>query len=177
MRLSKPITPCLWFNSQAEAAAKFYVSIFDNSKIERVSRYGKVGQEIHGQTPGAVMTVEFALDGQPFVALNGGPHFKFTEAVSFQIYCDSQAEVDYFWSELSDGGEQGVCGWLKDKYGLSWQVVPAVLPKMMTDADAAKSERVMDAFLKMKKFDIATLQRAFDGRQRAAKAKPERIPQ
>ena len=157
------ITPCLWFDTQAEEAAKFYVSVFKNSKLGRVSRYGKAGQEVHGKKPGSVMVAEFEIDGQPFVALNGGPNFKFTEAVSFQVFCDTQDEIDDFWSALSKGGQEGPCGWLKDKYGLSWQVVPAVLPQMMTDPDAEKSARVMNAFMKMKKFDLAKLQRAFDG--------------
>src|ERR1700687_283237 len=154
------ITPCLWFDTQAEEAAKFYVSVFKNSKLGRVSRYGKAGQEVHGKKPGSVMVAEFEIDGQPFVALNGGPNFKFTEAVSFQVFCDTQDEIDDFWSALSKGGQEGPCGWLKDKYGLSWQVVPAVLPQMMTDPDAEKSARVMNAFMKMKKFDLEKLQRA-----------------
>ena len=157
------ITPCLWFDTQAEEAAKFYKSVFKNSKIGRVSRYGKAGQELHGKKPGTVIVAEFELDGQPFVALNGGPQFKFTEAVSLQIHCDTQAEIDHFWNALSKGGQEGPCGWLKDKYGLSWQVVPTVLPQMLMDPDAEKSARVMNAFLKMKKFDLAKLQRAFDG--------------
>ena len=157
------ITPCLWFDTQAEEAAKFYVSIFKNSKIGRVSRYGKAGQEVHGKKPGSVMVAEFELDGQPFVALNGGPQFKFTEAVSFQIPCDTQDEIDHFWNALSKGGQEGPCGWLKDKYGLSWQVVPTVLPQMLMDPDAEKSARVMNAFLKMKKFDLETLKLAFEG--------------
>jgi predicted 3-demethylubiquinone-9 3-methyltransferase (glyoxalase superfamily) len=158
------ITPCLWFDTQGEEAAKFYVSVFKNSKIGRVSRYGKAGQEVHGKKPGSVMVVEFELDGQPFVALNGGPNFKFTEAVSLQVHCDTQAEIDHFWNTLGKGGQEGPCGWLKDKYGLSWQVVPTVLAQMITDPDAEKSARVMNAFLKMKKFDLEKLQRAFDGK-------------
>jgi predicted 3-demethylubiquinone-9 3-methyltransferase (glyoxalase superfamily) len=162
------ITPCLWFDSEAEEAARFYVSLFDNSRIERISRYGAEGQEVHGREPGSVMTVEFELDGQKFVALNGGPHFKFSEAVSFQIHCETQAEIDHFWSRLSEGGEEGPCGWLKDRYGLSWQVVPAVLAKMMTDADPQKAQRVTRAFLQMRKFDIAELERAYEGTLREA---------
>jgi predicted 3-demethylubiquinone-9 3-methyltransferase (glyoxalase superfamily) len=158
------LTPCLWFDHEAEAAAKFYVSVFASGRIGRVARYGKAGQEVHGRPAGSVMTVEFELDGQDFVALNGGPVFKFTEAVSFQVHCDNQDEIDHYWNRLGEGGEEGPCGWLKDKYGLSWQIVPAVLPKLMTDADGSKSERVMNAFLKMKKFDVATLQRAYEGR-------------
>ena len=159
----KMITPCLWFDSQAEEAANFYTSVFKNSKTGRISRYGKAGQDVHGRPPGSVMTVEFELDGQPFVALNGGPFFKFTEAVSFQVFCETQQEIDHYWNGLSKGGEEGPCGWLKDKYGLSWQVVPTVLPQMMSDSDAKKSERVMNAFLKMKKFDLAQLNRAYQG--------------
>lgn len=159
----KMITPCLWFDSQAEEAANFYTSVFKNSKTGRISRYGKAGQDVHGRPPGSVMTVEFELDGQPFVALNGGPLFKFTEAVSFQVFCETQQEIDHYWNGLSKGGEEGPCGWLKDKYGLSWQVVPTVLPQMMSDSDAKKSERVMNAFLKMKKFDLAQLNRAYQG--------------
>jgi predicted 3-demethylubiquinone-9 3-methyltransferase (glyoxalase superfamily) len=163
MQIAGQITPCLWFDTQAEEAAKFYVSVFKNSKIGKISRYGKAGQDIHGKKEGSVMTVEFELGGRPFVSLNGGPNFKFSEAVSFQIYCDTQSEIDYFWSKLSQGGQEGPCGWLKDKYGLSWQVVPTAMPKMMTDPDARKSERVMNAFLKMKKFDLDKLTRAYEG--------------
>jgi predicted 3-demethylubiquinone-9 3-methyltransferase (glyoxalase superfamily) len=157
------ITPCLWFDTQAEEAAKFYVATFKNSRINEVSRYTKAGRDIHGKEPGSVLTVEFELDGQTFTALNGGPHFRFNEAVSFQVMCDGQAEVDYFWRKLTDGGQEGQCGWLKDKFGVSWQVVPQVLPQMLTDADAAKRERAMTALMAMKKFDVAALQRAFAG--------------
>jgi len=157
------IAPCLWFDTQAEEAAKFYVSVFKNSKILNVSRYGNEGQEIHGKKSGEVMVVEFEIDGQKFVALNGGPQFKFDEAISFQIPCETQKEVDYFWEKLSAGGQEGPCGWLKDKFGLSWQVVPTVLPKMLMEADRKKADRVMKAFLQMKKFDIATLDRAYQG--------------
>lgn len=160
---TRRITPCLWFDTQAEEAANFYVSVFKNSKIGTISRYGEAGQDVHGKPPGSVMTVAFELDGQPFVALNGGPLFKFTEAISFQMFCDTQAEIDHYWNALSEGGQEGPCGWLKDKYGLSWQVVPAAIPQMMSDPDPKKSERVMNAFLKMKKFDLATLQRAAEG--------------
>lgn len=158
------ITPCLWFDSQAEEAANFYVFIFENSRILRTARYGKEGHEIHGKEAGSVMTVEFAIDGQRFVALNGGPHFKFNEAVSFQVHCETQQEIDYFWSKLTQGGEEGPCGWLKDKFGLSWQIVPAALPDMLMDTDSAKSQRVTKAFLQMKKFDLAGLRRAYEGR-------------
>jgi predicted 3-demethylubiquinone-9 3-methyltransferase (glyoxalase superfamily) len=157
------ITPCLWFDSEAEDAAKFYCSVFKDAKINSVSRYGKEGFEIHGRPAGSVMAVEFEIEGQKFVGLNGGPHFKFDEAVSFQIHCKTQDEVDYFWSKLTEGGKEGPCGWFKDKFGLSWQVVPDVLPKMLMDADQQKSQRVMKAFLQMKKFDIAALERAYEG--------------
>jgi predicted 3-demethylubiquinone-9 3-methyltransferase (glyoxalase superfamily) len=158
------ITPCLWFDTEAEDAAKFYCSIFENSKIEQVSRYVDAGQEIHGKKAGSVMVVAFNLEGQKFVALNGGPQFKFDE-VSFQISCRTQKEVDYFWSKLTaEGGKEGPCGWLKDKFGLSWQVVPTSLIDMMLDKDASKVARVTNAFLKMKKFDIEALKRAFDGK-------------
>src|SRR5215475_12721500 len=123
--LHNKITPCLWFDNEAEAAANFYVSVFDNGRIKHVSRYGKAGQEVHGREPGSVMVVAFEIDGQSFTALNGGPHFKFNEAVSFQVMCDTQAEIDRFWSKLAEGGQEGPCGWLKDKFGLSWQIVPA----------------------------------------------------
>ena len=157
------IAPCLWFDTQAEDAANFYVSIFKNSRIKRVSRYGNAGREVHGKEPGSVMVVEFELAGQTFTALNGGPQFKFDEAVSFQVYCESQDEINYFWNRLSAGGRESACGWLKDKFGLSWQVVPAALPQMMADADGAGTDRVMNAVLKMKKFDLAALQRALAG--------------
>ncbi|MGN6748359.1 MAG: VOC family protein [Xanthobacteraceae bacterium] len=157
------ITPCLWFDTQAEEAANFYVAIFKNSRIKEVSRYTKAGRDIHGKEPGSVLTVEFELDGQTFTALNGGPLFRFNEAVSFQVMCDGQAEVDHFWRKLTDGGQEGQCGWLKDKFGVSWQVVPQVLPQMLTDADGAKRERTMSALMTMKKFDVAALQRAFTG--------------
>ena len=165
MQLSgKIISPCLWFDTRAEEAANFYCAIFGNSKITAVSRYPEAGQEIHGKPPGSVMVVAFELDGMPFTALNGGPQFKFDEAVSFQVTCETQADVDYYWSKLtSGGGQEGPCGWLKDKFGLSWQVVPAVIPKMMTDPDTAKSARVMNAFMTMKKLDIAAIERAYAG--------------
>src|SRR5499427_3328529 len=157
------IVPCLWFDTQAEEAANFYCSVFKNSRLGKVSRYPNAGQEIHRKPPGSVMVVEFEIDGQAFVALNGGPNFKFTEAISLQVHCDNQSEVDYFWTKLTQGGEEGPCGWLKDKYGLSWQVVPAAIPKMLTDPDSRKSERVMNAFLKMKKLDIDEIERAYEG--------------
>ncbi len=145
------ITPCLWFDGQAEEAAKFYISIFKNGSIEKISYYGKEGFEIHHRPAGSVMTVIFELNGQKYMALNGGPEFKFNESVSFIVNCESQKEVDYFWEKLSTGGEEGPCGWLKDKYGLSWQITPIVLGEMMSDSDANKAGRVMNAMLKMKK--------------------------
>jgi predicted 3-demethylubiquinone-9 3-methyltransferase (glyoxalase superfamily) len=158
------IAPCLWFDTQAEEAAKFYVSIFDDSKIESISYFNKEGFETHGKPAGSVMTVAFRLSGLPYTALNGGPQFKFTEAISLQVYCDTQKEVDRYWKALTEGGSEGSCGWLKDKFGLSWQVVPNALTAMLRDADAAKQERVTKAFMKMKKFDIAALERAFAGK-------------
>ena len=151
------ITPFLWFDTQAEEAAKFYVSIFNNSKIVNITRYGGAGPGPEG----SVMTVEFELDGQPFIALNGGPQFKFNEAISFSVGCKTQNEVDEFWEKLSEGGEEGPCGWLKDKYGLSWQVNPTILGEMLNDSDPAKSKRVMEAMLKMKKIDIEALKEAY----------------
>jgi len=147
----------------AEQAAKFYASIFENSKIGIISRYGKEGHEIHGQPEGSVLTVEFELDGQTFTALNGGPAFKFNEAISFQVPCESQSEVDYYWEKLSEDGDENAqqCGWLKDKYGVSWQIVPVVLAEMLQDKNTARSERVMKALLQMKKLDIKTLEQAY----------------
>jgi predicted 3-demethylubiquinone-9 3-methyltransferase (glyoxalase superfamily) len=157
------ITPCLWFDKEAEEAANAYVAVFDHSRVVRTSYYGKEGQEVHGRQAGSVMTVEFELEEQRFVALNGGPHFKFDEAVSFQVHCRTQKEIDYYWSRLAEGGEEGPCGWLKDRYGLSWQIVPAVLPEMLMDPDPAKSGRVTKAFLQMRKFNIEALERAYRG--------------
>lgn len=156
------IMPCLWFDHQAEEAAKFYVSVFKNSKILNTARYGEEGATVSGRPKGSVMTVTFRLEGQDFMALNGGPLFTFTEAVSFIVNCETQEEVDRFWRTLSEGGEEGPCGWLKDRYGLSWQVVPTMLEKLLQDEDAAKSERVMHAMLQMKKLDIKALQKAYD---------------
>lgn len=151
------ITPFLWFDSQAEDAAKFYISIFRNSKIGGITRYGEAGPG----TPGSVLTVEFELDGLSFVALNGGPHFKFTEAISMQIACETQDEVDRLWSKLAeDSGQPGQCGWLKDKFGLSWQVVPTALPRLLKQPDAEKANKVMAAMLQMTKIEIAELERA-----------------
>jgi predicted 3-demethylubiquinone-9 3-methyltransferase (glyoxalase superfamily) len=158
------ITPCLWFDTQAEQAAKLYVSIFPNSGIDAVTRYGKEGYEIHRQPEGKVLTVAFKLDGTPFTALNGGPQFKFSEAISFQVFCDTQAEIDRFWSKLTDGGAESQCGWLRDKFGLSWQIVPRQLTRMLQDPDAQKVSRVTKAFLAMRKFDIAAIERAYDGK-------------
>ena len=155
---TKKITPCLWFDNQAEEAANFYVSIFKNSKIESISHYGKEGFEIHGQEEGTVLTVDFQINGQPFTALNGGPVFKFNEAVSFQVFCETQDEIDSYWGKLTNGGQESGCGWLKDKFGLSWQIVPAILPKLMNDP--SKAGKVMKAFLQMKKFDIEKLLKA-----------------
>jgi predicted 3-demethylubiquinone-9 3-methyltransferase (glyoxalase superfamily) len=165
MPVTRKIAPCLWFDDQAEGAATFYTSIFKNSKIIKVSRYGEAGQEIHKRPPGSVMTVAFELDGQPFTALNGGPVFKFNEAISFQVNCETQEEVDYYWEKLSAGGDENAkqCGWLKDKYGVSWQVVPNALAEMISDPDYEKSQRVMTAMLQMKKLDIAELKRAHAG--------------
>jgi predicted 3-demethylubiquinone-9 3-methyltransferase (glyoxalase superfamily) len=158
------ITPCLWFDTQAEDAAKFYTGIFKNSRIRSVSRFPDAGKEIHGKDAGSAMVVEFEIEGQTFTALNGGPHFKFSEAVSFQVMCETQDEVDYYWSNLTaDGGVESQCGWLKDKFKLSWQIVPSIIPQLMSSGDAARSGRVMNAFMKMKKFDIAALQRAAEG--------------
>ncbi len=162
------ITPFLWFDHQAEDAVKFYVSIFKGSKIRGVTRYDDEGAKAAGRPKGSVMTVAFELDGQEFTALNGGPIFKFTEAISFVVNCETQKEVDYFWEKLSAGGHQVQCGWLKDRFGLSWQVVPTVLPKMLQDKDREKSKRVMAAMLKMKKIDIAGLKKAYAGRSGSA---------
>jgi predicted 3-demethylubiquinone-9 3-methyltransferase (glyoxalase superfamily) len=159
------ITPCLWFDNQAEEAAKFYVSLFENSAMGAVTRYGKEGFEVHGRPEGSVLTVSFRLEGQEFTALNGGPHFKFTEAISFVVRCETQAEVDYYWDKLGEGGDERArqCGWLKDKYGVSWQIVPAALFEMMSGTDGIKSECVMRAMLQMKKLDLAALSRAYEG--------------
>lgn len=154
------ITPFLWYDDNAEEAVKFYVSIFKNSKIRGITRYDEAGAKAAGRPEGSAMTVEFQLEGQEFVALNGGPHFKFTEAVSFVVNCETQEEVDEFWNRLSEGGQEVQCGWLKDKYGLSWQVVPTVLPELLKDKDPAKAKRVMEAMLQMKKIDIKTLKQA-----------------
>jgi predicted 3-demethylubiquinone-9 3-methyltransferase (glyoxalase superfamily) len=165
MPMTQKIVPCLWFDGQAEEAARYYTGIFKNSKITKTSHYTEVGREIHKQKAGKVMTVEFELDGQRFTALNGGPEFKFSEAVSFQIQCDTQKEIDNYWEKLSQGGDPKaqVCGWLKDKYGLSWQVVPKALSDWMADEDTERTGRVMEALLKMKKLDLAELEHAYKG--------------
>jgi predicted 3-demethylubiquinone-9 3-methyltransferase (glyoxalase superfamily) len=154
------ITPFLWFDDNAEEAVKFYTSIIKNSKIGKIARYDEAGEKAAGRPAGSVMTVEFQLEGQEFVALNGGPHYKFTEAISFEVKCETQEEVDYYWEKLSHGGKEVQCGWLKDKYGLSWQIVPTVLGELLSDKDAAKAQRVMQAMLKMVKLDIKKLKQA-----------------
>jgi predicted 3-demethylubiquinone-9 3-methyltransferase (glyoxalase superfamily) len=156
------ISPFLWFDNQAEEAAKFYTSIFKNSKIGNITRYDDESAKASGKSEGSVMTVDFQLEGQDFIALNGGPQFKFTEAISFSVDCKTQEEVDELWEKLSAGGEEGPCGWLKDKYGLSWQIVPTVLVEMLKDKDAEKAKRVTHAMLQMKKLDIETLKRAYE---------------
>jgi predicted 3-demethylubiquinone-9 3-methyltransferase (glyoxalase superfamily) len=161
--IRQKISPCLWFDTEAEDAAKFYTSVFKNSAIKQISRYGKAGQDVHGKAPGSVMVVAFEIEGLTFTALNGGPQFKFDEAVSFQVMCDSQDEIDYFWSKLSAGGQEGPCGWLKDRFGLSWQVVPSELPQMLTGGDGAQLDRTMTAIMQMKKIDLETLRRARAG--------------
>jgi predicted 3-demethylubiquinone-9 3-methyltransferase (glyoxalase superfamily) len=161
--IKQKISPCLWFDTQAEEAATFYVSVFKNSRIKQISRYGKAGREVHGKEAGSVMVVEFEIDGQTFTALNGGPHFKFNEAVSFQVMCEDQAEIDHFWGALLQGGREGQCGWLKDKFGVSWQVVPSALPQMLTGGDEASQDRMMTAVMTMRKFDLDRLKQAYAG--------------
>jgi predicted 3-demethylubiquinone-9 3-methyltransferase (glyoxalase superfamily) len=156
------ITPCLWFDDQAEEAARFYVSIFKNSKFGHVTRYGEAGAAVAGRPKGSVLTVTLTIEGQEFVALNGGPHFKFSEAVSFMVKCETQKEIDEMWQKLSQGGEEGQCGWLKDKYGLSWQIVSPAWDEMLRDQNPRKSEAVMKAILKMTKPDLKTIQEAYD---------------
>ena len=158
------ITPFLWFDSEAEEAAKFYTSIFQNSKIGKITSYDEEASKAAGRPAGSVMTVEFQVEGQEFVALNSGPVFKFTEAVSFVVNCKTQEEVDHFWLKLSAGGEESRCGWLKDKFGLSWQIVPIVLIEMLADNDTAKAKRVMHAMLQMDKIDIPILKKAYEGK-------------
>lgn len=159
------ITPCLWFDTEAEEAADFYVSVFPNSKKGAVARYGKSTEEVSGKPEGSVMTVAFTLDGTDFMALNGGPIFKFTEAVSFVIDCDTQEEIDHYWNKLSEGGDESAqqCGWLKDKYGVSWQVTPIEMEEMLRSGNKEKTERMMGAMLSMKKLDIRALRDAYEG--------------
>jgi predicted 3-demethylubiquinone-9 3-methyltransferase (glyoxalase superfamily) len=164
-----PTTPqklstCLWFDTQAEEAANFYLSVFKSGKINAVNRYGKAGRDVHGKEAGSVMVVEFEIEGRTFTALNGGPHFKFNEAVSLVVKCDSQDEIDHFWNALTEGGKESQCGWLKDKFGLSWQIVPSQLPEIMSSGDAVARDRVMAAVMRMKKFDLAALQSAYAGK-------------
>jgi predicted 3-demethylubiquinone-9 3-methyltransferase (glyoxalase superfamily) len=163
MATMQKITSNLWFDTQAEEAAKYYVSIFKNSKTGRTTRYGKEGFEIHGRPAGSVMTIEFILEGQTFVALNGGPHFRFNEAISFIVNCESQDEIDHYWNKLAEGGDPKAqqCGWLKDKFGLSWQIVPTILDDMIADPDSRKAGAVMKALLQMKKLDIQKLSEAY----------------
>jgi predicted 3-demethylubiquinone-9 3-methyltransferase (glyoxalase superfamily) len=158
------ITPFLWFDDRAEEAARTYVALFNNSRIGAVTRYDGASAKAAGRPEGSVMTVDFELDGQAFMALNGGPEFKFTEAISLMVNCQTQEEVDHFWNGLSDGGQEVQCGWLKDRFGVSWQVVPTSLLDMLQDKDPAKAQRVMAAMLKMRKIEIAPLQRAYEGR-------------
>src|SRR5918996_164084 len=155
----KGFTTCLWFDGQAEEAAHYYASIFEDAEIGKIGHYTEAGPG----TPGSVLAVEFELNGQKFVGLNGGPEFTFNEAISFQVFCDDQEAVDFYWGKLSEGGEEGPCGWLKDKYGVSWQIIPAVLPALIGDSDPEKANRAMEAMLSMRKFDIAALERAHAG--------------
>ena len=159
------ITPFLWFDDRAEEAAKFYTSIFKKSKIGKIARYDNAGEKVAGRPAGSVMTVEFQIEGQDFIALNGGPIFKFNESISFVVNCRTQAEVDRYWKKLSAGGKQVQCGWLRDKYGVSWQIVPTVLGELMSSKDPAKTQRVMEAMLKMVKLDISKLKQAAKGRE------------
>lgn len=162
----KKMIACLWFDKEAEEAAKYYCSIFKKSKMGKITYYGNVGQDVHGGRPGQVLTAEFELDGRPFLALNGGPAFRFNESISFQIPCKTQKELDYYWEKLSRGGDPRArqCGWLKDKFGLSWQVFPEFLPKMIGDKNRVKADRAMEAMMSMKKFDFAALKKAYGGK-------------
>ncbi len=166
MATKMTISPCLWFDDQAEEAARYYTGIFRNSRITSISRYGKAGFEVHHRPAGSVMVVAFELDGQPFTALNGGPIFTFNEAISFQVNCDTQDEIDHYWEKLSAGGDPAAqqCGWLKDRYGVSWQVNPSMMDELVKDEKSAGAQRVMEAMLKMKKMDIAALRRAAEGK-------------
>lgn len=158
------MSTCLWFDSRAEEAANFYISVFKTGKINRVTRYTKEGFENHKRPEGSVMTIDFDVNGQNFMGLNGGPQFKFSEAISLVVHCESQKEIDYHWEKLSEGGEEGPCGWIKDKFGLSWQINPTLLAEMLVSPDKNKVERVTAAFLEMKKFDIAKLEQEFNGK-------------
>ncbi|MBW4538401.1 MAG: VOC family protein [Myxacorys chilensis ATA2-1-KO14] len=164
MQVVQKITPCLWFDDQAEEAVEFYTTIFKDSKVVNISRYGEAGYEVHGKPAGTVMTVAFELNGQAFTALNGGPTFKFNEAISLQIMCETQEEVDYYWEKLTEGGDEKAqqCGWLKDKYGVSWQVVPTILPEMLNDSNSEKSQQATEAMLQMKKIDINELKQSIN---------------
>jgi predicted 3-demethylubiquinone-9 3-methyltransferase (glyoxalase superfamily) len=165
MAITHRIRPCLWFDTEAEEAARFYTTVFKNSRIKNVTRYGTAGHEIHHRPAGSVMTVEFEIDGTPFMALNGGPHFKFNEAVSFEVHCATQDEIDYYWEKLGAGGDPNAqqCGWLKDRYGLSWQVVPTGMEEMFADEKSPGYQRAMEAMLRMKKLNIDELKRAYQG--------------
>ena len=163
VKISQKIVPHIWLEKDAEKAAEFYVSVFKNSMILKTSYYPKAAEEVSGQKEGSVMTVRFKLEGQEFMALNGGPVFKLNEAVSFMVFCDTQEEIDYFWNKLSFVKEAEQCGWLKDKFGLSWQIVPTILDTLISDKDPQKAEKVTEAFLKMKKFDISALKKAYEG--------------
>jgi predicted 3-demethylubiquinone-9 3-methyltransferase (glyoxalase superfamily) len=165
MSSSLKIVPCLWFDTEAEQAANAYAAIFANSRVTKVTHYPEAGTEIHGRAAGSVMTVSVELDGQPFTALNGGPAFKFNEAISFEVHCDDQDEIDYYWDKLGEGGDERArqCGWLKDRFGVSWQVVPRILLEMIDADDPSAMERAFAAMLKMKKLDIAELKRAYEG--------------
>jgi predicted 3-demethylubiquinone-9 3-methyltransferase (glyoxalase superfamily) len=165
MAITQRITPCLWFDDQAEEAARFYTSIFPNSRIGTITRYGTAGEEIHHRPPGSVMVVAFELDGHSFTALNGGPVFTFNEAVSFQVNCATQAEIDHYWQKLGEGGDPGAqqCGWLKDRYGVSWQIVPSFMTELFADSASPGAQRAMNAMLQMKKLDIAALRSAYEG--------------
>jgi predicted 3-demethylubiquinone-9 3-methyltransferase (glyoxalase superfamily) len=165
IRPAGPITPYLWFEDQAEQAAEFYVSLLADSGIDHVSRYSEVGQEVHGRPPGSAMTVSFRLAGQPFVGLNGGPQYRFTEAVSFMVVCETQPELDALWDRLTEGGDPSAqqCGWCKDRFGVSWQVIPAALGRLLGDPDPGRAGRAMEAMLRMKKLDVAELERAAAG--------------
>ena len=167
MKINQLITPCLWFNDEAEEAAVFYTGIFDHSRITAVSRYTEAGHDIHNQRAGQVMVVAFELNGQPFTALNGGPHFKINEAISFQVQCDTQERIDYFWEQLGAGGDPAAqqCGWLKDKFGVSWQIVPTMIAELLSGADPEATQRATEALLQMKKLDIAELRRAYNNHE------------